>query len=68
MKITVCAIRIISELKPAKIACINIKCRDHSAKMYRPRNFCVDFSGGLTPVTPPPLNTGLMRSSSQLGA
>jgi len=32
MKITVYAMRIISALKPAEIACININCHGHSAK------------------------------------
>ena len=60
MKITLCTMRIISTLKPAKIACININCHGHSAKKGRPTKFlCRLFWGVSTPV-PPPLNTGLV--------
>jgi len=44
--------RIISTLKPAKIACININCHGHSVK-GRPRNFCEDFYGGGSTPKPP---------------
>ena len=49
MKITVCAMRTISTLKPAKIACNGININYWSFRLkVDTRNFCVDFWGSTT--------------------
>jgi len=65
MKITVCAMRIISTLKPANYHVL-ISIVMIIPQKVRPKNFCVNFSGSSTPRNlPPPCHYGQLPAAGK---